>query len=49
MKEFLVSLVLGLLFSLAISSGIAAEDNLIEQQCSGLSGYEYGVCQASIQ
>lgn len=48
MKETLVSILLGLLFGWMIVSCAAAEDRLVEEHCSGLSGYAYGECQASI-
>lgn len=55
MKRFLIeisktilSVLIGLLFAYAIISCINAEDALVDKYCSGLSGYEYGQCQASI-
>ncbi len=48
MKELFASLLLGILFSMAIISCAEHEDRLVDKHCSGLTGYEYGACQASI-
>ena len=48
MKETILGLLLGLIFGWMILSCMAAEDALVDKYCSGLSGYEYGKCQAEI-
>ena len=48
MKELFASMIIGLLFGLMITTCAEHEDRLVEKHCSGLTGYEYGACQASI-
>lgn len=48
MKEIITSIIFGLIFGWMILSCMAAEDALVDKYCSGLSGYEYGQCQAQI-
>lgn len=55
MKKFLIgisktilSALLGILFAYTIISCMNTEDELVNKYCSGLSGYEYGQCQAQI-
>lgn len=48
MKDILAGLILGLVFGGMILACAQAEDELVQKHCSGLSGYEYGACQASI-
>lgn len=48
MKEILASMLFAIVFTLMVISCAAREDQLVKEHCSGLSGYEYGACQASI-
>lgn len=45
-------MILGAIFAIAIAFAVvtcaAHEDQLVKEHCSGLTGYEYGTCQASI-
>ena len=48
MKELFASMLFAIVFTFMVISCAAHEDRLVEEYCSGLSGYEYGACQASI-
>ncbi len=48
LKEFIAGALLTLVMVSAIFFSMVQEDNLVEKHCAGLSGYEYGQCQASI-
>lgn len=48
MKELIAGLLFGILCVGMILQCAEAENGLVNKHCSGLSGYEYGVCQASI-
>ena len=45
-------MILGAIFVIALALMVATcaehEDQLVKTHCSGLTGYEYGACQASI-
>ena len=47
-KEFIGTLLLVAIFCFLIFGCAQKEDELVSKHCSGLSGYEYGQCQASI-
>ena len=48
MKDILAGLILGLVFGSMILTCAARKEELVQKHCSGLTGYEYVVCQASI-
>ena len=48
LKELLASLLIGILFSIAIISYAEHEDQLLNKHRGHLTGYEYGAYQASI-
>ena len=48
MKELLASLFIGILFSMMVIACAEREDQLVNKHCGHLTGYEHGVCQASI-
>ncbi len=48
LKEIIAGLLFGLLFSFMILGCAEKEQKLIDNHCSGLTGYQYGQCQASI-
>lgn len=48
MKELFASMLIAIVFTLMVISCAEHEDQLVKEHCSGLSGYEYGICQASI-
>ena len=48
MKELFASMLIAIVFTLMVISCAECEDQLIKEHCSGLTGYEYGTCQASI-
>lgn len=47
-KELLAVLLITAFFVYGIMYSAQKEDELVRTHCSGLSGYEYGQCQASI-
>lgn len=46
------NMILGAIFAIALALTVVTcaerEDQLVKEHCSGLTGYEYGTCQASI-
>lgn len=48
MRDIIIGILLGIIFSYLIITSIKLEDDLVDKYCSGLSGYEYGQCQAQI-
>ena len=47
-KEFVALLLLTSFFVFGMIYSAQKEEELVKQHCSGLTGYEYGQCQASI-
>lgn len=48
MKEFLIMMAMAIIFGWMFAHSLEKEQELIDKHCKGLSGYEYGECQASI-
>ena len=48
MKELFASMLIVIVFALTVVTCAEHEDQLVKEHCSGLTGYEYGQCQASL-
>ena len=48
MRDLILGAIFAIAFSLMIVTCAEHEDRLVDKHCSGLTGYEYGACQASI-
>ena len=48
MKEFLIMMAMAIALGCMFAHGLEKEQELIDKHCAGLSGYEYGKCQAGI-
>lgn len=47
-KELLFTILIVSFCAFAILDSAQKEEDLVKKHCSGLTGYEYGQCQASI-
>ena len=48
MRDMILGAIFVIALALAVISCAECEEQLVKEHCSGLTGYEYGACQASI-
>lgn len=48
MRDMILGAIFAIALALMVISCTESEDQLVKEHCAGLTGYEYGTCQASI-